>query len=161
MISIREATPVDKVHAHAIFKVVTAKEDTYIYPKNSSQTIFDQWWEGDGVHAFVAEEDGQIKGIFKIKPNFIGLADHIANASYMVHPDFHGQGIGSKMCEKSLKIAKELGFKSMQFNIVISTNKAAVALWKKFGFEIIATIKNGYRRHNSEFVDAYIMFRDL
>lgn len=161
MIQIRKTTPQDKIHAHSIFQAVTDKEDSFIYPKNSSQGIFDAWWEGEGVHSFVAEDAGKVKGIFKIKPNFIGLANHIGNASYMVHPDFHGQGIGTKMCEESLKIAKELGFKSMQFNIVVSTNIPAVALWKKFGFEIIATIKNGYRKQNAEFVDAYIMFCDL
>ena len=39
------------------------------------------------------------------------------------------------MCEHSLEQARRLGFSAMQFNIVVSTNEAAIALWKRHGFE--------------------------
>ena len=75
-----------------------------------------------------------------IKPNQPDLGSHVANASFMVNPKFQGQGIGSKLCEHCLQTAKDLGFKYMQFNIVVSTNIAAITVWKKFGFQIIGTI---------------------
>ena len=73
-------------------------------------------------------------GTYIIKPNQPDLGSHIANASVMVHPKYQGKGIGKILCEHCLKTAKELGYKAMQFNIVVSTNLPAVALWKKFGF---------------------------
>lgn len=50
----------------------------------------------------------------------------------------------------------------MQFNIVVSTNAPALAVWKKFGFQIIGTIPEAF--HNlklDKLVDAYIMYRKL
>ena len=90
----------------------------------------------------------------------MGLGSHIANASYMVHPDAQGKGIGRQLGEHSLKMAKSLGFLAMQFNIVISTNKPAIRLWEKLGFEIIGTTPNGYRSANG-LVDTYIMYKSL
>jgi RimJ/RimL family protein N-acetyltransferase len=50
----------------------------------------------------------------------------------------------------------------MQFNFVVSTNVAAIAVWKKFGFEIIGTIPEAFNHLKlGKFVDAHIMYRKL
>jgi ribosomal protein S18 acetylase RimI-like enzyme len=49
----------------------------------------------------------------------------------------------------------------MQFNFVVSTNKAAVNLWQSVGFKIIGTIPQGFNHKLLGYVDAYIMFREL
>ncbi|MNG34489.1 hypothetical protein D3C84_1209850 [compost metagenome] len=49
----------------------------------------------------------------------------------------------------------------IQFNIVVRTNRSAVALWKKYGFEIIGTTPKGFRHKKLGFVDTYIMLKDL
>lgn len=69
--------------------------------------------------------------------------------------------IGNLLCEHSLIEAKRFGFKAMQFNLVVSTNKVAVKLWQKHGFEIIGTIPEGFDHLTLGYVDAYIMFRKL
>jgi ribosomal protein S18 acetylase RimI-like enzyme len=79
----------------------------------------------------------------------------------MVHAAARGKGIGGKLCEHSLGIAKEIGYKGMQFNIVVSTNTNAVELWKKFGFRIIGAIPGGFNHIRLGYVDAYIMFREI
>lgn len=87
------------------------------------------------MHTFVFEaENGEILGTYIIKPNQPDLGAHVANASFMVNPKHQGKGIGTKLCEHCLKTATELGFKAMQFNIVVSTNLSAISLWKKFNF---------------------------
>jgi len=65
------------------------------------------------------------------------------------------------MCEHSLEEARRLGFHAMQFNIVVSTNDAAVALWKKCGFSIVGTLLRAYRHRELGLVDAYVMHRFL
>ncbi len=79
----------------------------------------------------------------------------------MVDPNAQGKGIGSKLCEHSLQRAKEKNFKGIQFNLVVSTNKGAVELWKKYGFEIIGTTPNGFRHATMGLVDTYIMYKHL
>jgi ribosomal protein S18 acetylase RimI-like enzyme len=49
----------------------------------------------------------------------------------------------------------------MQFNFVVSTNTAALALWQKLGFSIAGTLPKAFRHRRLGFVDAYVMFREL
>ena len=65
------------------------------------------------------------------------------------------------MCEHSLDFAKQAGYYGIQFNIVVSTNHAAVHVWKKFGFKIIGTTPKGFRHPELGLVDTYIMFKKL
>jgi ribosomal protein S18 acetylase RimI-like enzyme len=91
-----------------------------------------------------------------------GLGSHIANASYIiVNSAFHGKGIGKKLCNHSITKAKKAGYLGIQFNIVVSTNKVAIDLWKKTGFEIIGTTPKGFKHQQLGYVDTYIMYRKL
>ncbi|UJH68289.1 GNAT family N-acetyltransferase [Muricauda sp. SCSIO 65647] len=107
------------------------------------------------------EKEKKILGTYIIKPNQIDLGSHIANASYMVHPEARGLGVGQSLGKHSLITAKELGFLGMQFNFIVSTNKAAIALWIKLGFKIIGTVPKAFKHNRLGLVDAHIMFREL
>lgn len=157
---IRKAKPVDYDLVWEIFHRVIQTRDTYVFDPNTPKTDLLKHWFAPNMHTYIYEEQGDILGTYIIKPNQIGLGSHIANASYMVHPDAQGKGIGQQLGEHSLKMAKSLGFLAMQFNIVISTNTAAIRLWEKLGFEIIGTTPNGFRSP-SGLVDTYIMHRRL
>jgi len=65
------------------------------------------------------------------------------------------------LCKHSLEQAKELGFRGMQFNAVVSTNTIAVKLWLDMGFEKIGTIPGGFYSHTQGYVDSYIMFKKI
>ena len=58
----------------------------------------------------------------------------------MVSPGHSGKGIGQRLGLHDLQEAKKAGYEAMQFNFVISTNQAAVALWQKLGFSIVGTL---------------------
>jgi ribosomal protein S18 acetylase RimI-like enzyme len=49
----------------------------------------------------------------------------------------------------------------MQFNFVVSTNEAAIRLWKQLGFGIVGMLPAAFRHAQLGFVDAYVMFRSL
>ena len=49
----------------------------------------------------------------------------------------------------------------MQFNFVVSTDDAAVRLWRGVGFEIVGTLPGAFHHARRGFVDAYVMFRPL
>ena len=110
---------------------------------------------------FVAEMDGKILGTYIIKPNQIDRGNHIANCSYMVHPNVQGKGIGKQLCQHSIEFAKESGYFAIQFNMVVSTNVGAVKLWEALGFRIIGTTPGGFRHPSIGLVDTYIMFQKL
>lgn len=145
-----------------IFTNVISSGDTYVFDPNTPKDMLHKNWFADYMDTFVAiNDEGEIVGTYIIKPNQIDLGDHIANCSYMVNPECHGKGAGKLLCEHSIQFAKEKGYLAIQFNIVVSTNTAAVELWKKYGFEIIGTTPKGFRHKKLGFVDTYIMYRDL
>ncbi|MCX7736779.1 MAG: GNAT family N-acetyltransferase [Candidatus Kapabacteria bacterium] len=145
-----------------IFKEVISTGDTYVFDLNTPKESLEKHWFAEYMKTFVAEdEDGNILGTYIIKPNQIDLGNHIANCSYMVHPKLQGRGIGKLLCEHSINYAKEKGFLGIQFNVVVSTNQAAVKLWQSYGFKIIGITPKGFRHKELGFVDTYIMFKDL
>lgn len=159
---IRKAAPDDADAIWSIFHAVVAEGDSYSFdPATNRQEALAYWMASDKL-CYVAEQSGKILGTCIIKPNQIGLGDHVANASFMVSPDARGQSIGETMGRYVLSEAKALGYRSMQFNLVISTNEPAVNLWKKLGFEVIGTIPEAFRHQKlSRLVDACIMYRKL
>lgn len=160
-IMIRKATKKDYDPVWKIFSKVIESGDTYVFsPKTSKEEIRKHWF-ADYMQTYVFEENGTILGTYIIKPNQIDLGNHIANCSYMVSPKAQGKGIGKILCEHSLQIAIDSGFKGIQFNIVVSTNVGAVKLWEKYGFEIIGTTPKGFRHSKLGLVDTYIMYKSL
>jgi len=158
---IRKATTADYENVWEIFSKVIETGDTYIFDPKTPKEDLEKHWFSDYMTTYVIENKDQILGTYIIKPNQIDLGNHIANCSYMVHPKVQGQGIGKKLCEHSLKIARKHNFEGIQFNIVISENTGAIALWKKYGFDIIGTTPKGFRHQKLGLVDTYIMYKDL
>jgi ribosomal protein S18 acetylase RimI-like enzyme len=79
----------------------------------------------------------------------------------MVSPAAQGAGIGRLLGEHSLVEARRQGYLAMQFNYVVSTNTAAIRLWKKLGFSIVGTLPKAYRHKRLGYVDAYVMYQLL
>jgi ribosomal protein S18 acetylase RimI-like enzyme len=113
------------------------------------------------VISWVADLDGRIAGMYKIVPNQPDLGAHVANASFMVGSAFSGKGVGRKLGLHCLREARLRGFRAMQFNLVVSTNSAAVGLWRSLGFAIVGTLPGAFRHRELGYVDAYVMFRSL
>lgn len=109
----------------------------------------------------VAEEDGEIVGLYIVHPNNVGRCGHIANASYGVKSGQRGKNIGEKMVLDSLKVAATLGFRIMQFNAVVVSNKSAIHLYKKLGFTPLGIIPNGFRQKDGSYVDIMPFYIEL
>jgi ribosomal protein S18 acetylase RimI-like enzyme len=99
--------------------------------------------------------------MFKLVANQRDLGSHVANASFMVHPGYSGKGAGREMGLHCLREAKKAGYLAMQFNFVVSTNRAAVSLWQKLGFSIVGTLPKAFLHQSLGYVDAYVMYRFL
>ena len=65
------------------------------------------------------------------------------------------------MCEHSQEKAIELGYKAMQFNLVAVSNKGAVALWQKLGFEVVGQLPRAFEHPRLGYVDALVMYKWL
>ena len=161
-LNIRPADEADFQGVWEIFRRVVERGETYAYDPNGGREQAHSIWMSTSVRTYVAcSEDELIVGTYILKANQMGPGNHVANCGYMVADDCAGQGIGKAMCAHSLEEARKLGFEAMQFNSVVSTNVAAVHLWKKMGFSIVGTVPLGFRHPYLGLVDIYIMHRFL
>ncbi|MCX5952005.1 MAG: GNAT family N-acetyltransferase [Cyanobacteria bacterium] len=86
---------------------------------------------------------------------------HVANAGYVVAEQARRRGIGSRLCQHSLQAAQRLGFRAMQFNLVVSTNSAGLRCWQRNGFQVVGTLPGAFLHKRLGYVDALVMFQGL
>lgn len=158
---IREMSKSDFESFWPTFSAIIQAQETYAFdPEMSLEQGFSLWCE-QTLKSYVYTEENIVLGTYYIKQNAMGPSSHICNCGYMVSAKARGKGIARRLCEHSQKVALEHGFDAMQFNSVVSTNEAAVRLWKKLGFNIIGTIPKAYRHAKLGLVDSYVMYKWL
>ena len=159
--NIRDATTEDFDAIWPIFHEVVSKGDTYAYPQETSKDEALKIWLLSPRKTFVFEEENQILGTYYIKTNQAGPGSHVCNCGYMVGSKARGKGLATAMCEHSQAIALEMGYKAMQFNFVASSNKVAVGLWSKLGFQTVGRLPKAFKHPNQGYIDALVMYKWL
>jgi L-amino acid N-acyltransferase YncA len=160
---IRDATPEDWPKIWPFLRDIVRAGETYTWPTDVTEDEARGMWMAAARpnRTVVAVDGDEVLGTAKFGPNHMGPGSHIANASFMVSPAHAGKGVGRALGRHVLDEARADGFRSMQFNAVVSTNTVAVKLWQSLGFEIIATLPEGYRHATKGYVGLHIMFRSL
>jgi ribosomal protein S18 acetylase RimI-like enzyme len=162
MTIIRRYTPADWPHVWPILKATFATGDTYAFAPESTQADIHKAWIELPQATYVAVSDsGEIAGTYILKPNQPGLGAHVCNCGYVVAQHARGQGIAAQMCEHSQDEARAMGFRAMQFNLVVATNEGAVRLWQRLGFAIVGTLPGAFHHRSKGYVDAYVMYKLL
>ncbi len=159
--SVRRAVAADWPAIWSIIQVVVRSGDTYTLEPGVSEDEARKYWVDSVLATYVAESAGEIVGTYVLRPNQRGLGSHVANAGYMVRQDQAGRGIGRLLAEHSFGEARSAGFEAMQFNAVVSTNRRAVELWQRVGFEIVGTVPRAFRHRTLGYVDLHVMHRFL
>ena len=161
-ILVRPATDADFDAMWDIFHTHVAAGETYPFDPDTPKSACHDYWFGPGVSTSVAVTGrARLLGMYRLVPNQVGLGAHVANASYMVSPAAQGVGVGLLLGRHSLDEARRLGYLAMQFNLVVSTNVAAIVLWKKIGFTIVGTLPRAFRHARLGYVDAHVMYQLL
>jgi L-amino acid N-acyltransferase YncA len=160
---IREATPDDWPAIWPFLHDIVAAGETYTWDRDISEERARDLWilAPPGRTVVAVDPDGTILGSAKMNPNHMGPASHVAGASFMVDPAHGGRGVGRALGEYVLDRARADGYRAMQFNAVVETNTRAVALWRSLGFEVLATLPEGFNHPTKGYVGLHIMYRRL
>ncbi|WP_438855251.1 GNAT family N-acetyltransferase [Agromyces sp. M3QZ16-3] len=161
-LSIRPFADGDWPAVLAIIDEVVGEGETYAYPTPlSADEARALWIETPPGLTVVAEREGRIVGTAKMGPNRPGHGDHIGTASFMVAGEARGEGVGRRLAEWVVDWHRREGFEGIQFNAVVASNEAAVALWRSVGFEVIGTVPGVFRSPRHGRVGLHVMFLPL
>jgi ribosomal protein S18 acetylase RimI-like enzyme len=117
--------------------------------------------EPPGRSVVAVDLDGIVLGAAAPYPNQGGPGSHVASANFMVDPNHAGRRVGRALGEHVLEQARADGYRAMQFNAVVETNIAAIRLWRSLGFEVLATVPEGFHHPIEGYVGLHIMYRRL
>ena len=116
--------------------------------KNNLQTDFDEFWNANILESelknnnslyFVARNEKEILGFVGIINNI----DFVEISNIVVRKDFRNKGIGKKLLEKIIEIAKEMK-KEKIFLELNEKNKEAIHLYERKDFKRDGIRKNYY-----------------
>ncbi|MDZ3831484.1 MAG: N-acetyltransferase [Sphingopyxis sp.] len=158
---IRRATAEDRSAIWSIIAPVIRAGETYTLDRDMSEAEALSYWLAPDKESFVAEDDGAILGTYYIRANQAGGGAHVCNCGYMTAAAASGRGVARAMCDHSLAVARDRGFRAMQFNFVVSTNERAVRLWEAMGFSIVGRLPGAFAHPQRGDVDALVMHRRL
>ena len=136
--------------------------DTYAVAPDVDEADAHRLWIDVPAATYVVEaDDGALIGTYYLKPNQAGGGAHVCNCGYIVGAAARGRGVATAMCEHSQREAVNMGFRAMQFNLVVSTNETAVRLWQRQGFAIVGRLPGAFLHPTRGTVDAFVMFKQL
>ncbi|NWF74331.1 MAG: GNAT family N-acetyltransferase [Nitrospirae bacterium] len=148
-----------------LYHMIVDEGTSYPHDRFPNQDDFmDYWFRGKStVAAYVPDRASAVTmaGAFYLKPNWPGRARQVANAGFIVAPDWRNKGLGWLLGATMLAYAKQLGYRSVIFNLVFSENVPARRLWGKLGFKELGVIPGAVRKNDGAYQDSVIMFRSL
>lgn len=118
-----------------------------------------QWLRAQG--CVVACRGVRLLGMYRYGANMPGRGAHVCTGTFVVEKDARGQGIGRALVMHCLDAAKASGYRAIQFNQVVSTNRAALSLYRGLGFIEVGCIPEAFRHDRLGYVSAYVMYRTL
>lgn len=160
-LTIREARAGDWPALWPILRGIIRAGETYAIDPELSEAGVQALWMEMPTATFVAEQGGRILGTYYIKTNQPGGGAHVCNCGYMVGEAARGQGVAQAMCLHSQDAAKALGYRAMQFNLVLSTNTGAIRLWERLGYETVGRLPKAFDHPQAGLIDALVMYKWL
>ncbi len=162
-LQIRPYEPVDWPAVWALLEPVFRAGETFPHDPGITKAEAQVAWveQSQAVMVAVDRAGAAVVGTYYLKPNSLCLGAHVANAGYVVAERSRGNGIGSRLCQHSLLAARRLGFRAMQFNLVVSTNTAGIRCWQRNGFQVVGTLPGAFRHRQLGYVDALVIVQGL
>lgn len=159
-ILIRAAEPADYDAIREVMSQPVAQANTLQLPLPSAEMWKKRLAEYPaGDHLLVAEMDGKIVGNLGLHMAAKSpRRRHVGAIGMSVHDAYHRHGVGTALMRAALELADNwLQYTRLELE-VFCDNEAAIALYRKFGFEIEGTMKRHAFRQG-EYVDSHLMAR--
>ncbi|EHJ56510.1 hypothetical protein HMPREF9318_01187 [Streptococcus urinalis FB127-CNA-2] len=111
---------------------------------------------GKGI-CLIARMDQQVIGLLNVNVSTQKEFQHIGDIFIAVRKSFWGQGIASTLMELMSDWVSHAGYlRRLELNVQ-KRNETALALYRKFGFQIEGEKERGIKLKEGEFLDVYQM----
>jgi L-amino acid N-acyltransferase YncA len=161
-VEIREARADDWGQIWPILRETVRAGETYAYPPDlTCEQGRTAWMTEPPGATVVAVSDGAVLGTARMGPNRPGPGAHVGTASFLVPSQARGRGVGRALATYVVDWHRRHGFRAIQFNAVVETNTAAVALWTSLGFTVVGTVPGAFRHPTHGYVGLHVMHLPL
>ncbi|PLT28120.1 GNAT family N-acetyltransferase [Peribacillus deserti] len=106
----------------------------------------------------IAEVNGKLAGFSRCEGNSFKRFSHKAEFGIGIQKDYWGLGIGKQMLQTSIDWAEANGIKKITL-AVLETNEKAIALYRRYGFEIEGVLKKDKRLSDGNYYNTILMGR--
>lgn len=150
------------------YLIVTSGETPYLirYPEECTETpeqeaaFLQKMIDSPSDMMIVCIVDGKIAGNCRLSLHKKIKTRHRADVAIALTREFWRLGIGTAMFQEMICRAKELGISQLELE-VIDGNERAIALYRKMGFEIVATKPGAIRLKDGTLLDEHIMMKNI
>ncbi|VEA68938.1 Spermine/spermidine acetyltransferase [Serratia plymuthica] len=158
-IVVRHVEAADAQALHQLYSQPQLYRDTLHLPLASKELWHQRLANLEpGTHNLVACIDGQIVGQLAVMLNQRLRRRHVATFGIGVDARYHGKGVGSSLMKAMIDLCDNWAAIERIELTVFTDNQAAIALYRKFGFEIEGTSR-AYAMRDGELVDSHHMAR--
>jgi len=170
---LKDGTPIQLILAdhrdneplRRLFEIIIEEGASYPHDRPPDEDDFlEYWFKGKSTIVAYPQRSPHgpdLLGAFYLKPNWPGRARHVANAGFMVAPQWRNKGLGWLLGAVMLQYATELGYRSVIFNLVFAENQVARRLWRKLGVSELAVLPGAVLKNDRTYQDAIIMWKSL
>ncbi|MBS6035040.1 MULTISPECIES: GNAT family N-acetyltransferase [Pantoea] len=158
-ITIRHVMPEDAAALHRIYSQPDTQANTLHLPHSSLQM-----WQTrlstpqPGVRLLVACMDDEVVGQCALEVPDRARRRHSATLGMGVDERYRQRGVGRALMQEMVSLCDNwLQVSRMELTVFVD-NAPAIALYRRFGFEIEGTAK-GFAMRHGELIDAYYMAR--
>jgi ribosomal protein S18 acetylase RimI-like enzyme len=159
-LELRQAAVTDISPMLELLKSVCEEGDSLPFLDGIDQDMIQNAWLKANA-CILAYSQNDLLGMYRSGPAMPGRGSHVATATFLVSKSARNCGVGRALVAHCMETSRSAGFRAMQFNQVLSTNTAALALYKSLGFQIAGMIPEAFEHASLGYVDAYILHRAL
>ena len=136
-------------------------EECVKYTYESEKKLFEDWKASETTCAMVCVVDGKVAGNCHIEFKRSMKTRHRASIGIALMKEFWNLGIGTKMFEEMIRVAKERpGVTQLELEF-IEGNSRARALYEKMGFRIYGVVPDAIKLKDGRLVNEYCMRKVL
>ena len=159
---IRKFEEKDTLAMLEVFNEIIEEGGSFPFTETFTPEMFAGFLASEEYAAVLAEMPGDTPvGMYMMGQNIPGRCSSIANATYLLRKDLRGQHLGEMLVRDSLEEARRRGFRLMQFNGVVDSNKGARRLYERVGFIEAGIIPKGFQVKDGHYEDMHIMYYKL